>query len=735
MIKPSDLLKEDKETDNEVSSEYKVFELDWAIPPKVSDLKNDLREANEAHNAHVSKVDTWLDNLNVTGSAKVQAPKKGKGAVRSTFVPKLIRKRAEWRYSSLTEPFLSTPDLFRASPVTFEDKKSAEQTQLLLNKQFNTDINKVKFIDEYVRTAVDEGTVILRTGWEYEESIEERHVPEFQYIRVPPEKAEEFMAQLEAAERNGMLDEELEESLRETTRTGQPVLAKKTGTTYVEEYLKVVKNRPTVEVCNYRNVIVDPTAEGDVDKANFIIYEFETSISDLKKDGRYKNLDKLNVQSLTRSSSDMMNLSEQEIMNIENKNFNFSDDARKIFKAYEYWGFWDVDGTGVTKPIVATFVGDTMIRLEENPFPDKKLPFVIVHYLPVRKSNYGEPDGVLLEDNQKVAGAVIRGMIDLLGKSAAGQKGYAKNSLDLVNKRKFEAGLDYEYEPTVTNPEQVFFIHKFPEIPASAQYMLDLQNEDADSLTGVKAYSSGISGNALGSTATGVRSALDAASKRELGILRRLAQGLVEVGRKFISMNAVFLSEEEIVRVTNDEFVPIRKDDLAGNIDLALSISTAEADNQKAEELAFLLQTSAQAMPEDFSRLILAEIVKLRKMPDLAKRIEEYQPQPDPMQEIAMQEAKLRIELLKSEIVDKQTQAEWNAERAKTERAKQANLYSDTDLKDLDYLSKETGVDHVRELQKEALKQSMSNKGEAGRPATGENTDDSTSTYNGISQV
>jgi hypothetical protein len=49
--------------------------------------------------------------------------------------------------------------------------------------------------------------------------------------------------------------------------------------------------------------------------------------------------------------------------------------------------------------------------MEENPFPDKKLPFISVQYLPTRKSIYGEPDGALLEDNQKIIGAVTRGMI------------------------------------------------------------------------------------------------------------------------------------------------------------------------------------------------------------------------------------------------------------------------------------------------------------------------------------
>ena len=84
-------------------------------------------------------------------------------------------------------------------------------------------------------------------------------------------------------------------------------------------------------------------------------------------------------------------------------------------------------------------------------------------------------------------------------------------------------------------------------------------------MTGVKAYgNTGISGEALGKVATGVRGALDAASKRELGILRRLAKGMTEIGRKIIAMNAIFLSDEEVIRVTNEEFITVKRDDLAG---------------------------------------------------------------------------------------------------------------------------------------------------------------------------
>ena len=93
----------------------------------------------------------------------------------------LIRKQAEWRYPALTEPFLSTDELFQVSPVSWEDRDAAIQNEMVLNYQFNTKIDKVRFIDEYVRAAVNEGTAIIRTGWcNYTRTVEEE-VPVYAY--------------------------------------------------------------------------------------------------------------------------------------------------------------------------------------------------------------------------------------------------------------------------------------------------------------------------------------------------------------------------------------------------------------------------------------------------------------------------------------------------------------------------------------------------------------------------
>lgn len=672
--------------ENENKYEYEQVEplTDWANEPTCRDLKTDFQAASSHHSAHVSEVDKWLDYLNITGQAVIN-----KVTGRSSVQPRLIRKQAEWRYASLSEAFLGSPNIIRANPVSWEDREAAEQNELILNHQFNNQIDKVHFIDEYVRTAVNEGTVVVRVGWDfYEDEVEQK-----KYKPVPI-RDPQYLEKIEMATQQLMQDPSVEvdpfvaEDVKLSIALGYPATMEQDGT---EKVTKTIRNQPTIEVCDYKSLMIDPTCKGEISRANFVIYQFETSRSDLEKVGIYKNLDKINVDenSIEKGAS----------LHSENTgSFNFEDNARKKFYAYEYWGYWDIDNSGKTQPFVATWVGNTLIRMDKSPFPDQGLPFVSVQYLPRRKSVYGEPDGELLLENQKIAGAVTRGMIDILGRSANGQTGMRKDALDVTNQRKFDQGKDYLYNVHV-DPRLAFYTHTFPEIPQSAPFMLELQNQEAEALTGVKAFSGGISGEGLGKVASAARAALDAAGLRELGILRRLAEGIIKIAYKISAMNADFLDDQEVVRVTNEEFVTVKRDDLAGKIDIKLEISTNEADNVKAEELSFMLQTMGNSMPEDFSRMILADIAKLRKMPELAKRIESYQPQPDPMQQ---QMVMLELAKLEAEIKKIESEAVENLAEASKDQADAKKALSDADKKDLDFVEQEAGISHARDMAKQS---------------------------------
>lgn len=681
---------------------------DWENEPTLQMLKEDLEQAKPTQQTQVSKIKHWNDLMYITGSA--QAPKR-RG--RSSVQPALIRRQAEWRYAPLSEPFLGSKKLFSVNPVTFEDEAAAKQNELLLNYQFRTKMNRVKLIDDYVRSVVDDGTCIAQVGWLRETETVQEEQPVFEYYPIQDEMQ---MQQLQEASQLQQMNprafeetvpEEMKASVTASQEYGQPVLAMPVGTQMVDVE-KVKHNEPVVKILNPANVYIDPSCEGNIDNALFVIVSFETTKADLVREGdRYQNLDKVEWEM-------NMPLSDGDHETNTPNEYNISGSNRKKVVAYEYWGFYDIHDDDRLVPIVATWIGNTLIRMEENPFPDEKLPFVVVPYLPVKRELYGEPDATLLEDNQRIIGAVTRGMIDLLGKSANSQQGFAKGMLDPLNRKRMEDGEDYEFNPNM-HPTQNYIQHTFPEIPQSAMNMLTLINNEAEALTGVKSFSGGLAGNAYGDVAAGIRGMLDAASKREMSILRRLAKGMVDIGRKIVAMNAVFLSDEEVVRVTNREFVSIRREDLKGDFDLEVDISTTEIDEAKSQDLAFMLQTIGPNMDMQITLQIMAEIADLKRMPALAERLRTWQPQPDPMAEqmkqLQLEEQQLKNEKLKSEAAENYAQAGKAQADAmmgpqgldpadvELKQAQAANLRAQADGKNIDNLRKATGADHNEKME------------------------------------
>lgn len=252
----------------------------WKNEPTIQVLKGDLEQARETQQLQMARIQHWTDLLQVEGSAK---PPKIKG--RSSVQPKLIRRQAEWRYSALTEPFLSSDKLFKVTPVTFEDEAAAKQNGIVLNWQFRTKLNRVKFIDDFVRSNVDEGTAIVRVGWKRVTVPVKKMVPVYTHYEIQDEaQAEQLQQAIALKQENlrgfGDLDPALQEAVTYYEEQGVPTVAVQTGEQEVTVE-KVLENKPTVKVLDPRNFYIDPSCEGDLDKALFSIESFETNKADL----------------------------------------------------------------------------------------------------------------------------------------------------------------------------------------------------------------------------------------------------------------------------------------------------------------------------------------------------------------------------------------------------------------------------------------------------------------------
>ena len=618
-------------------------------------LKDDLKASDRLRQEWFNKIQEFRDQ---TAGKPYGNEVKGK----SRIVSLDIKKQLEWMLPTLADPFLSTSDIIKCNPVTYEDVLAARQNELLLNTQFCRKFPRYNFMMKALKVLATEGTLVIQTGWDYE-------------------------------------DEEIEtmvESVIAHPETGEDVIAMSK-----EKVTKVRKNQPTAVVCRNEDIYLDPTCMDDMSKAQFVIHRYETDLSTLKTDGRYKNLDKVADQEGHKYDYGYLQQ--------DHTYFKFQDQARKKMVVYEYWGNYDIDEDGIAEPIVCAWIGNTIIRLQSNPYPDQRPPFIVVPFNAVPFQLHGESLASVIGDNQKVKTAIIRGVIDNMAQSNNGQVGMRKGALDIANRKKFLEGKNFEYNGSPND----FWQGSYNQIPSSAFDVLTIMNNEIESQTGVKSFSGGITGSALGSTATGARGALDATATRRISLVRNIAENLIKpLMRKWMAYNYEFLEEEEIVRITNEEFVPIRRDDLDGNIDIDITISTAEDNSAKAQELSFLLQTMGPNQDFEINKLLMGQIAKLSRMPDLEKQIMNHQPQPDPMEQQAkqmeMQKMMLELEMMQAEIKDKlaragenEIDAEVKKAKMQVEMAKARKLGSEADGMDLEFLMKNDGVDKQAEQQKE----------------------------------
>lgn len=627
-------------------------------------LKADLKAADLLKRDQDGLIAKWKAEYNGDPYGNEQ---KGKSAI----VSRDIKKQSEWQHATIVDPFVSTSEIIKATPITWEDEAAARQNELLLNTQFCRKFDRFNFMSKAIKVLDREGTLVVQCGWDYED--------------------------------------------KEMTTTAEVVVMDEFGNESIVEQevteTVVIKNQPTAKVCRNEDIYIDPTCQDNLDNAQFVIYRYETDLSSLKQDGRYKNLDKVSKHGNE----------DYDYESPDDTEFRFADEPRKKQVVYEYWGNYDLDGDGIAEPIVCSWIHDTIIRLQSNPYPDGKPPFIVVPFNSVPFKIHGEANAELIGDNQKVKTAVIRGIIDNMAQSNNGQVGLRKGALDQPNRKKFLAGNNFEFNGTVND----FWHGNYNSIPGSAFDVIGLMNNEIESITGTKSFSGGINAGSLGNTATGARGALDATATRRMNIVRNVAENLVKpLIRKWMAYNSEFLEEEEVVRVTNDEYVPIRRDDLDGRVDIDITISTAEDNAAKSQELSFLLQTLGPNEDPAIRRSIMADIMELMRMPEQAKRIREYQPQPDPLQEqlkqLELERLMLENEKIKAEIQDKNARAAENTidaelkkNKAAVEAAKARKLNSDADMTDLKFIKEDEGFGHAEKLEIEDLKHAQKMEQEA----------------------
>jgi len=627
-------------------------------------LKQDLTNSDTFHDDWTKKHRYWIKAYNGDLYGNEKNPNKAK------VVSRDIKKASVWQLAQVVDPFVSSPNMVKVDAISHEDEAISEQTENILNYQWSREFDRYNFVSNSFKTLQREGTVFAKVSWESSEAEVEIQEPIVEMVPVEDiNQAQQMIA-------NGVPP-------YEEVITGYET---KTVT-------KTIYNRPTAELLDNAFVYVDPTVEGKAEDGNFMIIKYSSNMSKLNENkDLYKDLDK--VKDLMQSEL------EKSRSNYENDegNFKFTDEARREFEVIEYWGNYDLNGDGIAEEIVCVWVGDIIIRLEENPYPDNKKPFVSCTIDSEPLSPYGNPNADLIDVDQKIETGIKRSLLNTLDSSTNGQKGMPVGSMSPLEKKKFERGDDFEYN--AQNGD--IWVGDYNPLPSSVFQFSESIKRNIDELTGTRAFGAG---NGSMGSATEARGALDAVAKREIDITRNYAQNfIIPILEKWNSLNSVYLSVDDVQRITNKPFVHNR-DDMRSNLDIDISISTAETDASKSGELSFMLQTMGQSLPFDMTKMILSEIADLKRMPELSMKIQNFVPQPDPLEQQIKQ---LEIAKLQSEIALNQSKANENgvdldlkSAKADNERAKTRSAHAKADLDDQSFVKNADGSAHAEELDKE----------------------------------
>jgi len=540
---------------------------------------------------------------------------------RSQYVAKEAQKAVNWWIPNAMKPFMSSDDIVGFEPRTFDDISTAESQNVLLNYQFNNGFPKYQFLYSSLQLYASEGTVVCRTGWIHEEETEE--IP---FDGLNRQQIAMLMlngAELELEDQAEIQLDPMESPLVDSYQTVYKGVARITKTTVSRPDAETLKNEDFY--------IIGETVED----SDCCIQRIDTTKSELRKQdveynkkGIYQNVDKIQCNGIDERDSglgqeranDLREYGQDE----DTKKYN---DTREAVTIYEYYGNIDRNGDGIAEPIVCVWSGNVILRISDNPFPDKEPPFISAPFMPVPFSFWGNGLPHYLEDITKVKSAIMRTFIDLMAHSTNGMNHVEKGSIDAYNMRKLrEAKIGTVVE---WNRLSGYHQQQYNEIPPALQAMYELFTGEGENESGLTRYNQGLDAKSLNKTATGITAIMSQSQMRTWETVTRFAeQYLKPLFRKWIAYNQAFLDMNIATRVAGNRYVSVSKDDISGEFDLKVSVAIGGTNEDKAQKIISMLQIAPSLVqmgivPQTHLGKLIAELEELWEFKDLAEELRE----------------------------------------------------------------------------------------------------------------
>ena len=522
----------------------------------------------------------------------------------------------EWMMPSFMKTFAGSSSAITVSPVGTEDVMKAEKLEKLLNWQFmGRRVQGFNVLYEWIKTSLIYGTSVIKVTWKDIYVKKGFDMPVVGEAQMQDMMSSSDFIDIDGSPEDIMPGTVLSEDVL-TTAQNDPIMLSKIAQVNSQSYgiqpvavqamrvyrdvrgTKKIKSYsgPQVEVISPEDFYMDPESRS-IEESQFVIHRVWRTFGELRQleqDGIYQNVDKV---------KDWVNKNKEEYNNHEqseryaaagqtdpaiNATDNSDQLARKKLEVFEWWGLLDLDGEGLQEPYLVVFCGESILRMEKNPYGHGQAPFEVLRPMldPFKFTGIGMPE--LVGEFQSLKTALLRQTLDNIS--------FQNNGMWLVNRN---AGVDIN---ALLNPRPGSIVRTNivagavqAITPASLHSMPLTMIELADSMlqkrTGVTSYNQGLDANSLNKTATGISKIMAASAQRIELIARVMAEtGIRPLYQKLLMLNQQFIDQTVVIRVFNKP-LEISPDDLAGDFDVNVDVGGAtNRDEVRSQQLMMMIQ-------------------------------------------------------------------------------------------------------------------------------------------------
>ena len=529
----------------------------------------------------------------------------------------------EWMMPSFIKAFAGTTESISISPQNEEDVAKAEKLERLLNWQFmGRHCKGFTVIYEWVKSCLIYGTSVIKITWQDKYIKKGFDLPIATDDQIYQMQGDDMVKDLDGEPQDIQAGTVIDEDILALANT-DPTLLNYIGQVNSQSMQvqpvaldnfrvwrnvhgkKLIKSYsgPLVEVISPEDFYMDPEAKS-IEDAQFVIHRVWRTYGYLKekeRDGIYSNVDEVKAW-LDRDKESYINSERAQRYNsadaIDPANYAIDSEDKQIarhkLEVFEWWGLLDLTDEGYQEPYLVVFCGETILRMELNPYGHGQPPFEVLRPMldPFKFTGVSIPE--LVGEFQAVKTALFRQILDNVS--------YQNNGAWLVNRN---AGVDINallnMRPNTIVRSNITSGAVVPLTPPNLQgyplTMIELVDSMLQKRTGVTSYNQGLDANSLNKTATGITKIMDASVQRiELQARVMAETGIKPAFQKILMLNQQFMDQTVVIRVFNKP-LEISPDDLIGDFDVSVDVGGATSKNEtRVQQMMMLIQSSSLMM-------------------------------------------------------------------------------------------------------------------------------------------